>query len=151
MAKKSKKVSVEDVELEALIHEGKNLDIEKVDEIIQENKAQSAEDEIKEEEKEETETEEQSSVSEEYDNDQKEPLNDSEESVDVEELIQEAKETEADEIIKVTEETDSTTDDSNIDDVISECTGNVEHTKEPKKSEPWYVARAKRMGDYYNW
>ena len=40
-----------------------------------------------------------------------------------------------------------------IDDVIAECTGSVDESKEPTKvsEEPWYVARAKRMGDYYNW
>ena len=40
-----------------------------------------------------------------------------------------------------------------IDDVIAECTGSVDEAKEPTKDaeEPWYVARAKRMGDYYNW
>lgn len=45
----------------------------------------------------------------------------------------------------------------NIDDVIAECTGEVEkveeevHNEVKKEAEPWYVARAKRVADYYNW
>lgn len=45
----------------------------------------------------------------------------------------------------------------NIDDVIAECTGEVGkveeevHDEVKKEAEPWYVARAKRVADYYNW
>lgn len=47
----------------------------------------------------------------------------------------------------------------NIDDVIAECTGKteeeVEEKTEGKKTvkddEPWYVARAMRGNDYFNW
>jgi nitrogenase subunit NifH len=47
----------------------------------------------------------------------------------------------------------------NIDDVIAECTGKadekVEEKNEEKKTtkddEPWYVARAMRGNDYFNW
>lgn len=48
---------------------------------------------------------------------------------------------------------ESTEGDDNIDDVISECTGELEPNTETKKSEnePWYVAKAKRIYDYYNW
>ena len=43
-----------------------------------------------------------------------------------------------------------------IDDVISECTGEIENEvkeekKPTKKKEPWYLSRAKRIADYYNW
>lgn len=51
------------------------------------------------------------------------------------------------------EVTESTEVADNIDDVISECTGELEtNTEEFKKeNEPWYVAKAKRIYDYYNW
>jgi nitrate/nitrite-specific signal transduction histidine kinase len=44
----------------------------------------------------------------------------------------------------------------NIDDIIAECTGEsekveVEQKKEIKDNEPWYVARALRGNDYFNW
>lgn len=44
----------------------------------------------------------------------------------------------------------------NIDDVIAECTGeveeeNTENKKAVKDNEPWYVARAFRGNDYFNW
>lgn len=44
----------------------------------------------------------------------------------------------------------------NIDDVIAECTGEVEeesteNKKVVKDNEPWYVARALRGNDYFNW
>lgn len=44
----------------------------------------------------------------------------------------------------------------NIDDVIAECTGGVEEKKTKKKktikdNESWYVARALRGNDYFNW
>lgn len=44
----------------------------------------------------------------------------------------------------------------NIDDVIAECTGKPEVTTEKQhktanKDVPWYVARAMRGNDYFNW
>lgn len=44
----------------------------------------------------------------------------------------------------------------NIDDIIAECTGESEKTEleqknEIKDNEPWYVARALRGNDYFNW
>lgn len=44
----------------------------------------------------------------------------------------------------------------NIDDIIAECTGEsekaeTEQKKETKDNEPWYVARALRGNDYFNW
>lgn len=47
----------------------------------------------------------------------------------------------------------------NIDDVIAECTGMTEEKVEEKTEgektvkddEPWYVARAMRGNDYFNW
>lgn len=50
--------------------------------------------------------------------------------------------------------TDNSMPDDNIDDVIEECTGSnsSENKYKPKKQEiPWYVARASRDIDYYNW
>lgn len=51
-------------------------------------------------------------------------------------------------------EDDTVSFEENIDDVIDECTGGNESSDETKDDgthEPWYVARAKRLGDYYNW
>lgn len=49
----------------------------------------------------------------------------------------------------------SVEEESNIDDVIAECTGGIEAEEESvkveDKKEPWYIARAKRISDYYNW
>lgn len=44
----------------------------------------------------------------------------------------------------------------NIDDIIAECTGErekaeVEQKEKIKDNEPWYVARALRGNDYFNW
>lgn len=44
----------------------------------------------------------------------------------------------------------------NIDDIIAECRGESENVeteqkKETKDNEPWYVARALRGNDYFNW
>ena len=52
------------------------------------------------------------------------------------------------------------TDDNseNIDDTIAECTGKIEEATETEetivtenKNIPWWIARAKRGGDYYNY
>ena len=62
----------------------------------------------------------------------------------------------------VSEPTDEENNDSveedyeTIDEVISECTGEIDsEVKEEKKpteeKEPWYVSRARRITDYYNW
>lgn len=135
MAKKSKKEtkSVENAELEALVNEGKNIDTVKVAEVLADNQK--------------------------------------EEEVEIEDLIQKAKEAQAEEIIAgILEETveeeetlednedtieivEEDKEDCGIDDVIAECTGEAE--LKPKKVDeddvPWYVARAMRACDYYNW
>ena len=57
---------------------------------------------------------------------------------------------------KIEESTEPIVEDGeNIDDVIAECTGGKEEKIEKKKpiknDEPWYVARALRGNDYFNW
>lgn len=142
MAKTKKETkAVDNAELEALVDEGKNVDTVKVAEIITNN----------------------------------EEDNKDTEEVEVEDLVQEAKDAQAEEIVATVmggDEEDDTEEecdvedpdaepyeevakeDCNIDDVISECTGEMDVKEEvPKKKqpEPWFMARAKRVSDYYNW
>lgn len=160
MAKKKAEIKeVENVDIEALVDEGKNVDTVKAAEVIADNTEDAPEEEA----------------------------NEGEEDINVEDMIQEAKDAQADEIIKgIMEETDEVSgeevedeecgeevedeeeerdwkpekddeefeEDSNIDDVIAECTGEADEKAQTKKEsvkEPWYVSRAKRIGDYYNW
>lgn len=138
MAKTKKETkAVDNAELEALVNEGKNVDTVKVAEIIANN----------------------------------EEDNKDTEEVEVEDLVQEAKDAQAEEIVATVmgdDEEDDTEEecgveapdeepyeedgeeDCNIDDVISECTGGIEAPKK-KQPEPWFMARAKRVSDYYNW
>ena len=136
MAKKSKKETIVDnAELDALVNEGKDLDVVKASEVIADN------------------TEEK-------------------EDVEVEDLIQEANDAQVDEIIKsvmeeaVEDEADYT--DATDEEIPTEYSTHVEREDESlefeskdveeeqnkkvkKHSEPWYIARAKREADYYNW
>lgn len=75
--------------------------------------------------------------------------------VEVEGLIQEDKDAQMDEIIKTVMEDAVEDEDSEGDDESFEC-DSKDVKEEPKKDlkkydEPWYVARAKREADYYNW
>lgn len=136
MANKKNKVKDVKVEgLDELVNEGKNIDIVKVEEII----ANNSEEPAKEEE----------TVA-------------SEEVVASEPVIEKEVEAEVSEETVVSEPTDGENNDTvgeeyeAIDEVISECTGEIEdEVKEEKKpteeKEPWYVSRAKRIADYYNW
>ena len=136
MANKKNKVKDVKVEgLDELVNEGKNIDIVKVEEII----ANNSEEPTKEEE---------TVVSEEV--------------VASEPVTEEKIEAEVSEETVVSEPTDGENNDSveedyeAIDEVISECTGEIDsEVKEEKKpteeKEPWYVSRARRITDYYNW
>ena len=141
MANKKNKVKDVKVEgLDELVNEGKNIDIVKVEEIIANNS-------------EEPSKEEETMVSEEVV--ASEPVIEKEAEVaDTETAVE--KET------VVSEPTDEENNDSveedyeTIDEVISECTGEIDsEVKEEKKpteeKEPWYVSRARRITDYYNW
>ena len=86
----------------------------------------------------------------------------SEEVVASEPVTEKEVEAEVSEETVVSEPTDGENNDTvgeeyeAIDEVISECTGEIEdEVKEEKKpteeKEPWYVSRAKRIADYYNW
>ena len=136
MANKKNKVKDVKVEgLDELVNEGKNIDIVKVEEII----ANNSEEPTKEEE---------TVVSEEV--------------VASEPVTEEKIEAEVSEETVVSKPTDGENNDSveedyeTIDEVISECTGEIDsEVKEEKKpteeKEPWYVSRARRITDYYNW
>lgn len=154
MAKKSKKTkaveAVNDVELDALVNEAKeNIDMSEVDKVIEENEKDNntvLEETVVEDVKPMEETVEMSDVEDESvesvsEHVSEEHLEEDKEPEKKEELTSLEIDTELDELVE------------SIDDVIAECTGSVEEVNEtPKVSEePWYVARAKRMGDYYNW
>lgn len=134
MAKKHKKETIVDnAELDAFVNEGKDIDVVKASEVIADN------------------TEEK-------------------EDVEVEDLIQEANDAQVDEIIKsvmeeaVEDEADYT--DATDEEIPTEYSTNGEledeafeskdveeeqKKKVKKHTEPWYIARAKREADYYNW
>lgn len=134
MANKKNKVKDVKVEgLDELVNEGKNIDIVKVEEII----ANNSEEPTKEEE---------TVVSEEVV--ASEPVIEKEVEISEEAVVSEP---------TAEENNDSVEEDYEaIDKVISECTGEIEdEVKEEKKpteeKEPWYVSRARRITDYYNW
>lgn len=141
MANKKNKVKDVKVEgLDELVNEGKNIDIVKVEEIIANNS-------------EEPSKEEETVVSEEVV--ASEPVIEKEvEVADTETAVE--KEAEISE--PTGEEKNDTVEEDYkaIDEVISECTGEIDsEVKEEKKpteeKEPWYVSRARRITDYYNW
>ena len=147
MANKKNKVKDVKVEgLDELVNEGKNIDIVKVEEII----ANNSEEPTKEEE---------TVVSEEVV--ASEPVIEKESEVaDTETTVE--KEAEISEETVVSEPTGEENNDSveedyeTIDELISDCTGEIDsEVKEEKKpteeQEPWYVSRARRITDYYNW
>lgn len=152
MAKKSKKTKavepVNDVELDALVNEAKeNIDMSEVDKVIEENEKDNntvLEETVVEDVKPMEETVEMVDTEDESEEKDSEHVSEepSEEDKELEEEV-------------TADEVDVEVDDmeESIDDVIAECTGSVDESKEPTKDteEPWYVARAKRMGDYYNW
>ena len=136
MANKKNKVKDVKVEgLDELVNEGKNIDIVKVEEIIANNS-------------EEPSKEEETMVSEEVV--ASEPVTEKEVEAEVSEETVVSEPTDGENNDAVGEEYEA------IDEVISECTGEIEdEVKEEKKpteeKEPWYVSRAKRIADYYNW
>lgn len=136
MANKKNKVKDVKVEgLDELVNEGKNIDIVKVEEIIANNS-------------EEPSKEEETVVSEEVV--ASEPLTEKEVEAEVSEETVVSEPTDGENNDTVGEEYEA------IDEVISECTGEIEdEVKEEKKpteeKEPWYISRAKRITDYYNW
>ena len=136
MANKKNKVKDVKVEgLDELVNEGKNIDIVKVEEIIANNS-------------EEPSKEEETVVSEEVV--ASEPVTEKEVEAEVSEETVVSEPTDGENNDTVGEEYEA------IDEVISECTGEIEdevkeETKPTKEKEPWYISRAKRITDYYNW
>ena len=141
MANKKNKVKDVKVEgLDELVNEGKNIDIVKVEEII----ANNSEEPTKEEE---TVVSEEVVVSEPVIEKEVE-VADTETAVEKETVVSEPTGEENNDSVEENYET--------IDEVISECTGEIDsEVKEEKKpteeKEPWYVSRARRITDYYNW
>ena len=141
MANKKNKVKDVKVEgLDELVNEGKNIDIVKVEEII----ANNSEEPTKEEEivvSEEV-------VASEPVIEKEAEVADTETAVEKETVVSEPTDEENNDSVEEDYET--------IDEVISECTGEIDsEVKEEKKpteeKEPWYISRAKRITDYYNW
>lgn len=141
MANKKNKVKDVKVEgLDELVNEGKNIDIVKVEEII----ANNSEEPTKEEE---TVVSEEVVASEPVIEKEAE-VADTETAVEKETVVSEPTDEENNDSVEEDYET--------IDEVISECTGEIDsEVKEEKKpteeKEPWYVSRARRITDYYNW
>lgn len=132
-----------EIDMDALINESKNIDMEKVDEVLTEAKiAEEKEKELKAQEEEKAK--------------EIETINETLNFVDVTEVSSEPVEKNDVDAI----DSEASTDD-NIDDVIAECTGetdgvgqmptDAEDKKEEKKEIPWYVARAMRGNDYFSW
>lgn len=141
------------VDVDSLVNEGRNIDMDKVNEVI-------AESEKKQEEEAKADEKKVEEISEDTNFIQVTETN--EEPIEEKELIVE------DTVIPTAEETEE----ENIDDVIAECTGESEvineeandsdesngeicedtslHMKK-KKEQPWYVARAMRGNDYFSW
>lgn len=141
------------VDVDSLVNEGKNIDMDKVNEVI-------AESEKKQEEEAKADEKKVEEISEDTNFIQVAETN--EEPIEKKEVIVE------DTVTPTAEETEE----ENIDDVIAECTGESEEIKEEtidideseedeicedtslhmkKKEQPWYVARAMRGSDYFSW
>lgn len=141
------------VDVDSLVNEGKNIDMDKVNEVI-------AESEKKQEEEAKADEKKVEEISEDTNFIQVAETN--EEPIEKKEVIVE------DTVTPTAEETEE----ENIDDVIAECTGESEEIKEEtididegeedeicedtslhmkKKEQPWYVARAMRGNDYFSW
>ena len=141
MANKKNKVKEVKVEgLDELVNEGKNIDIVKVEEIIANNSEEPSK------EKETVASEEV--VASEPVIEKEVEVADTETAVEKETVVSEPTDEENNDSVEEDYET--------IDEVISECTGEIDsEVKEEKKpteeKEPWYVSRARRITDYYNW
>lgn len=130
------------VDVDSLVNEGKNIDMDKVNEVIAESEKKVEE------------------ISEDTNFNQVAETN--EEPIEEKEVIVE----------NTVTSTAEETEEENIDDVIAECTGESEEIKEEtidideseedeicedtnlhmkKKEQPWYVARAMRGNDYFSW
>ena len=132
------------VDVDSLVNEGKNIDMDKVNEVIAEaEKKQEEESKAVEEKVEET--------TEDTIFEQVTEIN--------EESIEEKEETVEDSSASTVDEVN---EEENIDDVIAECIGESEETEgeecedtslhlKRKKEQPWYVARAMRGNDYFSW
>ena len=142
------------VDVDSLVNEGKNIDMDKVNEVIaeaekkQEDETKAAEEKV-EETTEDTIFEQVTEINEESIEEKEKTVEDSSAST-----------------------VDEVNEEDNIDDVIAECTGESEEFNEEaiafdereeevcedaslhlkkKKEQPWYVARAMRGNDYFSW
>lgn len=163
--------SVKNMTIDDFVNEAKNIDFQKVEQIIGESKKEekelSATITTASTEECETHIEETTESKEEKVTEQTSIV---ETKIDIENTLVEETETQ-EEVVEAIEDT-------SIDDVIAECVGTVEEkvqeTKSEefiktedkvtedtedkfqkenkvKKTEPWYIARARRINDYYNW
>lgn len=132
------------VDVDSLVNEGKNIDMDKVNEVIAESEKKQEEEAKAAEEKVEETTEDTKFV-------QVTEIN--EEPIEEKELAIEDSSAPT---------VDEANEEDNIDDVIAECTGESEETEgevcedtslhlKRKKEQPWYVARAMRGNDYFSW
>lgn len=148
MAKKNKKETIVDnAELDALVDEGKDVDVVKVAEVIADNTEETGDVEV------------EDLIQEAKDAQADEIINTIMEHVVEDEALEE---TDEEDYPDATDEEPATEtheefedDDSEGEDESFEC-DSKDVKEEPKKelkkhTEPWYIARAKREADYYNW
>lgn len=148
MAKKNKKETIVDnAELDALVNEGKDVDVVKVAEVIADNTEETVDAEV------------EDLIQEVKDAQSDEIINAvMEDAVEDENLedVDEEDYTDASDEEPVTDAYEEFEDgDSEGEDKSFEC-NSKDVKEEPKKelkkhAEPWYIARAKREADYYNW
>lgn len=163
--------SVNNMTIDDFVNEAKNIDFQKVEQIIGESKKE-------EKELSATITTASTEECETYIEDATESKEEkATEQTEIVESPIDMKNTSVEET-EMQEEVVEAIEDTSIDDVIAECVGTVEEKvqeykteenvktedkvientedklkkeKEVKKSEPWYIARARRINDYYNW
>lgn len=161
MGRKKKETAVsENIELDEFINDGKNLNMDEINKVIEENKQKEMAELAMKTAKEEQErklAEEEMAMKAEEEKSKSAQEDFSPNGKDVEDTQTEDElPTKPNEIEEAATEC-SDDECPSIDDVIEECTGKVEEEPiaekktEKKKKEPWYVLKAKRTGDYYNW
>lgn len=131
---KSTRVKTTEVDIDKLVNESKTVDMDKVNEVIEENKIEKNNEELVE----------------------VQPQKEEKITEDLNVEVSEVPTLSPTEIVEETENIESVEEEivDNIDDVIAECIGEAEKkvTEDRNKDkEPWYVARAKRANDYFNW
>lgn len=148
MAKKNKKKTIVDnAELDALVDEGKDVDVAKVAEVISNNTEETDGVEVEDLIQEDKDAQADEII--------KTVMEDAVEDEDLEEVDEEDYPDATDEGPATEAYEEFKDEDSECENESFEC-DSKDVKEEPKKelkkrTEPWYIARAKREADYYNW